>query len=149
MHLILAREYSSACWIAQSRISSMNQAFRDQSKLDLSTALPFLAIVVGAILLALAIHYRYNRQQKRSQGNDPGLLFQELCAAYSLTFFQKRALRKLCKIRKLSNPAFVFLDIRLWPTNGEAQRLLGTRTRRKLCELRRNLFQPLSAEKSA
>jgi len=148
MPLLFANKLLWPFLIAQSRISSMNQAFRDQSRFDFSSVILFSGIVAGAIVLALAIHFRYNRKQIRLNSNDPKLLFKELCHAYSLSFFQRRALRKLTKARKLSTPGLIFLDIGLWPTNGEAQRLLGTRTRRRLCELRRNLFQSLSAEKS-
>lgn len=148
MPLLFANKLFCAFLIAQSRISSMNQAFRDQSRFDLGSVILFSGIVAGAIVLALAIHFRYSRKQTRLQSNDPKLLFKELCTAYSLGFFQRRALRKLTRVRKLSSPGLIFLDIGLWPTNGEAQRLLGTRTRRRLCELRRNLFHPLSADKS-
>lgn len=149
MALQFADTLHSGCCLAQSRISSMNEAFRQQSELDLSTLLPFLGIVVGAILLGFAIYFHYNRNQARQLASDPKLLFRELCEAHSLSFLQRRALRKLSKVRKLSDPGLIFLDIRLWPTNTEAQRLLGTWTRRRLCELRRNLFQTQSPDLSA
>ena len=137
------------CCLAQSRISSMNEAFRQQSEFDPSVLLPFLGIVVGAIVLGLAIHFHYNRNQKRQLASDPKSLFRELCEAHSLSFLQRRALRKLYKVRKLSDPGLIFLDIRLWPTNNEAQRLLGGWTRRKLCELRRKLFQTQPSDQPA
>ncbi len=135
-----------ACLVAQSRISSMNEAFREQSSFNLAVVLPFVGIVIGAILLGLGIQYYYNARQQRLSSDNPTLLFYELCAAHSLSWQQRRALRRLSIARKLSSPASLFLDIRLWPTNGEAERLLGGRTRRRLGELRRNLFQSLSAE---
>lgn len=131
--------------LAQSRIDAMNEAFRQQSKVNFGVLIPFLGVVVGAVLLGVLIHYYYDRKQRRPLANNPKLLFQELCKAHSLNFAQRRALRKLARVRRLSNPCLVFVDIRLWPTNSEAQRLLGGWTRRKLCELRRNLFQPLQS----
>ena len=127
--------------IAQSRVLQMNEAFRAQHAFDASALWTLLAIIFVAMLIAASIYLFFQFRQRRARASNPQLLFQELCAAHSLSRSQRQALRRLAQVRGLTDPGLVFVDCSLWPNSVEANRLLGNRIRKSLTELRRLLFQ--------
>lgn len=130
------------------RPTEINEAaLHNADQFDFSLIL-FVAIGI-AILggLSWLIVKMYRRHKERTQANDPGLLFRELCNAHALRWTHRRALLKLAQIRKLSNPCLVIIDAALWPDAEEP--LISRGLQNKLTELHRRLFQPISPEKSA
>ncbi len=110
-----------------------------------SSELMVILVLFGlGLTLATFLVIAMRRQKIQMSRPDGQRLFNDLCKAHSLTWPQKQALRKLTQVRSLSNPGQIFIDIHLWPTNGEAERLLGNRMRIQLCALRRNLFESKS-----
>lgn len=132
--------------LAQSRVAQMNEAFRAQQSFNLSDLLTLISIILAAMAIAGIIYFVHHRKQRRFFGNNPQLMFRELCSVHSLSWSQRRALKKLSRVRRLTDPGLVFIDSTLWPSKTEAQRLLGTRVRGQLCLLRRHLFTTAKAE---
>lgn len=132
--------------IGQSRISQMNEAFRAQQSLDTTALLNFLGIIFLAMMIAGFIYLVHYHRQRQFFSNNPQSLFRELCSAHSLNGAQRRALKKLSHAKGLVDPGLVFIDSSLWLTNVEAERRLGGKARRTLCELRSLLFSSTYTE---
>ena len=131
--------------LAQSRVAQMNEAFRAQQSFNGSALLTLSGIILAAMAVAGFIYFAHLRRQRRFFGDHPHLLFRELCSIHSLSWSQRRALKKLSNARRLADPGLVFIDSTHWPRNPEAQRLLGSRVRGQLSELRRHLFTTADA----
>ena len=133
--------------LGQSRISAMNEAFRNQSlAIDLTGILVIVALIVAAVLIAAAIQLWYRKSENAPVTTDPSQLFRDLCGAHGLHWSQRRALMKLARLRNLPDPNLVFIDPGLWPIGREAQRQLGAPLYRQLSQVRRHLFDPIHPE---
>jgi hypothetical protein len=126
--------------LAQSRVAEINEAFQAQNPLNVSALVIQVFIIFFAMATAGGIYFFYRRRCLLSQFNSGELLFNELCTAHSFKRSQRRVLKKLSLSRCLNEPAMIFIDKTLWPTNQEAHRLWGNQVRQQLSDLRRHLF---------
>ncbi|MBX3420990.1 MAG: hypothetical protein KF752_05460 [Pirellulaceae bacterium] len=131
--------------LAESRFGAMSTAFRDKS----ATNTKALWILIGVLLvaggLAVIIRFLYVQHQKRLSSHDPGRLYRELCTAHKLSRAHRRALLKLARALKLSQPGLVFLDPSVWPDADKLRELVGNRLYGVLCQVRRHIYQETSS----
>lgn len=103
-----------------------------------------LFIGLGAVLLigvAIGGYLYHRRRQMKSAGNNPLVLFRELCDGYSLSWRQRQSLLRLARIRKVTNPCLIIFDPGLWPSVNDA--LSDRSFANRISELHRVLFDAL------
>jgi len=73
----------------------------------------FLLIAILAIVLLWAILYHWDKFRKkfaRQRNDNPQILFIELCKVHALSYAERALLRKAIEVKKLAQPAMLFVD---------------------------------------
>ncbi len=115
MHLSILQLsiYLPSLLLGQTRIESLNQAFRDQSEEGGPAGIIMLAVVVCAISVAVLAYFAYKRRTERVFC-DANQLLKEVGRAHRLNRQQRSLLVQLAKAKQLEDPCALLLDTSHW-----------------------------------
>lgn len=92
-------------------LRSLARGFQDkEDELTPSTVLAVLVVATGLLLAIWLLSRWATKKERLGSYHSPSGLFRALCRAHRLDLRQRRLLRRLARVRKLPQPAALFLQ---------------------------------------